>query len=89
MNELRDFPTSAHLTPSKWLDDWTMLNYRATVQASYSNDPELLVRAVRSAAHSSWANRELIIERAVQNQNFPPVLASFVLRYWSHPFSTR
>jgi len=90
MNNIdRDFPVSQHVSPSEWLGDWNLFNYRDAVRASRSTEPEQLVRAVVSAAHSTWNNRELIINRAVRNPNFPPVLASFAYRYWERPFTRR
>ena len=76
-------------TPSDWLGDWKNYNYRQAAAASHSTDPEQLVRAVRSAAHSTWENRDVIINRAVSSPAFPSEVAAFVLRYWGRPFSSR
>jgi hypothetical protein len=82
----RDYPTTAPVSPSDWLGDWENYNYREAVAASRSTDPEQLVRAVRSAAHSTWENRDAIINRAVTSPAFPSELAAFVFRYWGNPF---
>lgn len=84
----RDYPTTALVTPSDWLGDWENYNYRQAVAASRSTEPEELVRAVRSAAHSTWENRDAIVSRAVANPAFPSELAAFAFRYWGHAFTS-
>jgi hypothetical protein len=76
-----DYPTRT-MTPTDFVGTWDTLPYRDAVRAARSTDPYRVVLALRSAAHSTWANREGITLTALRNPACPSAVAAFALRYW-------
>jgi hypothetical protein len=73
---------AACVSPSDWIGDWHQLTYREALAAARSNDAGMVVRAIRSAAFSDWARREVIVRTALANPAAPLEVVAFARTYW-------